>query len=241
MSSVSSNTITLNADQEHAGLRAVVLLIVMVGFILGFRTIDPILGGGSGFVATYSFAISCVLALVLALAVAAVGEGLMKRNWPSGRRVEIDDLELRAWLPDEKTATLDWSHRVWAITWTFSLAGYPRGGRERRLTAKHHCYACQLQQDEKRVIIFGYLKGRQVEELPGGSQFHGIDPSDFYERRAVRWIRGATDRPKIPTNVLSGKDGPYWLAEKRRWSDGIELTAKDFLTFWEVVKDRVEE
>jgi hypothetical protein len=241
MTSTNTNTITLHADQEHAGLRAAVLLIVIGGFVAGFLIIDPLLRGGEGFIATYSWPISCTLALILALAVAAVGESFMKRNWFSGRRVEIDDLTLKAWLPEDKTVALDWSHRVLIVKWTFSLAGYQRGGRERRLTAKHHCFACQLQQDKQRVIIYGYLKGRQVEALPEGADFHQIDPSEYYERRAVRWFRGATDRPKLPTNVLTGKDGPFWLAEQRRWSEGIELTAQDFATFWDVVKDRAEE
>jgi hypothetical protein len=241
MTSLSSSTITLNADQEHAGLRAVVLLIVILGFIVGFLILDAILSSGDGLVASYSFPLSCSLALIFALGAAALGETVMKRTWPSGRRIEINDRGLRAWLPGGETASLKWSGRVWAINWTFSLAGYPRGGRERRLTAKHHCLACQLQQDNTRVIVFGYLKGNEAETLLGGGDFHQLDPSKYYERRMLRWLRGSMERPKLPTSVLAGKEGPFWLAEQRRWSDGIELTGGDFVTFWEMMQVRVEQ
>jgi hypothetical protein len=174
------------------------------------------------------------------VATAGLAEALMKRYWPSGRRLEIDEHGLRAWLPEGETAALEWSGRVWAIKWTFSLAGYPRGGRERRLTKRHHCLACQLQQDDSRVIVYGYLKGQQAASLLAGGDFHQIKPADYYERGPLRRLRGGTDRPQIPTNVLTGKDGPFWLAEQRRWTRGIELTANDFLAFWRAVEDRIE-
>ena len=113
--------------------------------------------------------------------------------------------------------------------------------RERRLTAKHACLACQLQQDNVRLIVFGYVKGQAADSLLDGSDFHQIEPADYYERGPLRRLRGATDRPQLPTAVLTGRDGPYWLAEQRRWTDGIELTAEDFVVFWQAIKDRVEE
>lgn len=241
MTSSSSSEITLHADREHAGLRAAVLLIVIGGFVISFLAINMILSNGSGLVASYSFPLSCVLGLVLAVMAAGVAEAIMKRNWHSGRRVIIDDHSLRAWLPEGETATLEWSGRVWAIKWTFSLAGYPRGGRERRLTKQHHCLACQLQQDDTRVIVYGYLKGLEAMSLLGDNEFRQLDPADYYERGPLRRLRGATDRPKLPTSVLTGKDGPFWLAEQRRWTNGLELIGEDFVTFWQTVRNRVEE
>lgn len=241
MTSSVPSEITLHADQEHSGLRAVVLLIVIGGFVVGFLLINTILSSGDGLLASYAFPISCIAALVLALVAAGLGENLMKRYWPSGRRLVIDHQSLRAWLPEHQQATLNWSGRVWVIKWRFSLAGYPRGGRERRLTKRHHCLACQLQQDDTRVIVYSYLTGQQAESILDGDDFRQLDPSDYYERGPLRWLRGATDRPKLPTNVLTGKDGPYWLAEQRRWNDGIELAAADFVTFWQTVRDRIED
>ena len=239
MSSTSS-TITLNADQEHAGLRATVMAIVLGGFVIGFLATNTILSSGDGLVASYSFPLSCILALLLALGAAALGETTMKRYWHSGRRLVLSDEELEAWLPEGKQVNVDWSGRVWAIRWHFSLMGYPRGGRERRLSKRHYCLACQLQQDDARVIVYSYMKGRQADQLLASGEFHGIDPAGYYERNPLSRLRSVTDRPNVPTNVLTGKEGPYWLAEQRRWSDGIELTEADFAVFYEAIRERVE-
>lgn len=240
MTAPDPNQLTFHADQEHAGLRAVVLLLVVGWFIVGFLSLNALLSRGEGPVAAYALPLSCVLGLVLALAMAGLAETLMKRYWPSGRRLVIDDQQLRAWLPGGEEVGLNWSDRVWAVSWTFSLAGYPRGGRERRLTKQHHCVACQLQQDERRVIVYGYLKGKQAVTLLGGDAFHRIEPAEYYDRRSLRVLRGSNERPQLPTSVLTGKDGFYWLAEQRRWTSGIELTPGNFVTFWDTVKDRLE-
>ena len=244
MTSSNPKSIVLNADQEHAGLRVVVMLIVIASFVIGFFILNSFLSGSlsdDSLVAAYALPLSCVLALLFALAAAGVSEALMKRYWSSGRRVVIDERGLQATLPEGKEANLEWSGRVWAIRWHFSLAGYPRGGRERRLTAKYYCLACQLQQDDVRIIVYGYLKGVEVEPLLAGGDFHKLEPAEYYEGGTFRRLRGATDRPKLPTKVLTGKDGPYWLAEQRRWTNGIELTAGDFAMFYEAIQERVEE
>jgi hypothetical protein len=240
MTSPVPNEVTLHADQEHAGLRAVVLLTVIVAFFLGFFILNPILRGGDGLLAAYALPISCVAALATALVIAGIAEYFMKRYWPSGRRLVIDDDGLEAWLPDGQKATLAWSGRVWALAWTFSLAGYPRGGRERRLTKNHHCFACQLQQDDVRLVVFSYFKGKEAESFLEGHDFRRLEPAEYYERGIMRRLRGATDRPKLPTSLLTGKDGPYWLGEQRRWANGLELSSKDFETFWAMVGDRIE-
>jgi hypothetical protein len=244
MTSSNPKPIVLNADKEHAGLRVMVMLIVILTFVIGFFILNSILSNSlsnDSLVAAYALPLSCVLALIIALAAAGVSEALMKRFWPSGRRVMINEQGLQASLSEGKEASLDWSGRVWAIRWHFSLAGYPRGGRERRLTAKHLCLACQLQQDDVRIIVYGYFKEDEVEPLLAGGDFHKLEPAEYYERGTFRRLRGATDRPKLPTKVLTGKDGPYWLAEQRRWTNGIELTAGDFAIFYEAVRERIEE
>jgi len=240
MTAPESNQLTFHADQEHGGLRAVVLLLIVAWFVIGFFFFSAVISQFDGLVAAYWLPLSCILGLVLALAVAWLAESLLKRYWPSGRQLVIDDEQLQAWLPGGETVRLAWSSQVWSTNWTFSLAGYPRGGRERRLTKKHHCLACQLQQDKRRVIVYGYLKAKEATDLLDGETFHEIEPAEHYERGPLRFLRGGAERPKLPAKILSGKDGRYWLAEQRRWSEGIELTPGDFLTFWEAVKGRLE-
>ena len=244
MTSSSAQPIVLNADQEHPGLRVGVVITVLVAFAIAYLIVRAILSGplfAGRLVSSYSFALSCILALILALAAASAGESIMKRYWTSGRRVVLDDSGVEATLPKGEQVALDWSGRVWAIRWYFSLRGYPRGGRERRLSDKHLCLACQLQQDEARLIVFGYLKEEEAETLLSSGDFHRINPAQYYERNRFRVRWQSTDRPQISVDVLASKEGPFWLAEQRRWAQGVELTAKDFGIFYEAIRERVEE
>ena len=136
-------------------------------------------------------------------------------------------------LADEKSLTLEWEKRLAATKWYFTLKGYPRGGRERRVPSSWLCLACQLQQDEHRLVVFGYLPPDKAERLVEDGKFHLIRPADLYDSGPFRRRLSSTDRPKLPTSILAGKDGQYWLAERRRWSDGLELTAADFAAFVE--------
>lgn len=243
MTSSDARSIVLNADQEHSGLRAGVMIIMAVAFSAAFLMVNAILTSPlfeDQPVSSYSLTLSCVLALFIALGAASAGESIMKRYWTSGRRVVLDDEGLEATLPQGKLASLDWSRRVWAIRWYFAVKGYPRGGRERRLSANRLCLAYQLQQDEARLIVYSYLKESEAEGLLASGDFHRIKPGDHYERNRFRVRWQSTDRPQIPVDVLASKEGPYWLAEQRRWSEGLELTAKDFGAFCEAVRERVE-
>jgi hypothetical protein len=135
----------------------------------------------------------------------------------------------------------DWSKTVNLTRWYFELAGYARAGRERRVSSKWLCLACQIQQDDARVIAFGYLPPEKaaewIENQHLSEPFHSISLAYLYSETGKR-KRGAATRPVIPSSMLTGKDGPYWLAEQKRWQEGIELTADDFATLMSYIEQR---
>jgi hypothetical protein len=45
----------------------------------------------------------------------------------------------------------------------------------------------------------------------------------------------------VTTDLLRGKDGRFWLAEQRRWQQGIELTPDDFETFIDYVRRKQQD
>lgn len=153
----------------------------------------------------------------------------------------LDEFGATATLPDGQQITLDWSLRSYATKWYFSLKGFPRGGREKRIPASYYCLACQVQQDEDRLIVYGYFpKKRAARWLHVGAYFE-IKPGDYYEDNPLRkWFR-SPDRPDVPTSALTGKMGPYWMGERRRWKQGLELTVDDFEIFIDKISLHVEE
>jgi hypothetical protein len=232
----------LHADQEHASVRFLILAILVIVFIVAFLILNSLISNITGsIVAEYALVLSCTGGLVVGLVFAGIAEYILKRTWPSGHGVVYDDEEAEVKLPGGKSVTLEWSRRYWATKWYFSLIGYPRGGREKRLSARHYCLACQIQQDESRFIIYSYLPPEKAEEWLENGYFQEINPGQYYENSLFRKWFSSPDRPDIPASVLTGKKGSYWMAERRRWTEGIELTPDDFELFMNELDSRIED
>jgi hypothetical protein len=236
----SSNLIVLHADQEHAGLRTTLLALLVVANGVGFLMLSTVLQEvvpESGYIGL----ISCIGALPLALAAVWVTERGLKRVWHSGRKISIDENGIQAKDRNRWQKQFSWSGNLTHLKWHFQLSGYPRGGSERRFPKRWLCLACQLQQNDVRLVVFSYLKPKQAAELMEGNltdlRFHQIVPAEAYGG-SVRARLGPPSRPIIPTSLLAGKDGRYWLAERLRWQEGFELTPADFETFVRKVVSR---
>lgn len=247
-----ASSFVLHADQEHAGLRVVVLGMVVLGVIVGYTGVNWALTRfASPEVQDYTVFLSCVGGAPLGLAIAWVGERILKRVWPSGNQVVLHSGETAvieaAWQTDAaaKTEQNFEPARGDTLFWYFSLSGYPRGGSERRAPKRFYCMAAQVQEDEDRLIVYAFVSPRKTEELieimgtnEEGAGFHEIEPKDVYDRKLLSFRAPA--RPQIPAEVIRGPDGHYWLAERRRWQDGLELTAGDFETFIQFMRKHGE-
>ncbi len=188
---------------------------------------------------SYVGLVSCLGALPLSLPLVWAGEQGLKQIWPSGRHVTIDSSGITAGTRSEQDKRIAWSDEIVRVQWYFRLSGYQRGGQERRVPKHWLCLAIQLQQDGDRIIAYAYLSPKKAAALLGGldidESFHQISPSDVYGN-SIRARLGPPSRPTIPSNILAGRDGHFWLAERRRWTEGYELTAKDFGRFLEAVQ-----
>lgn len=242
MVSKESPRTVLHADREHAGVRFLILAILVIVFIVAFLVLNNVISNITGsFLADYALVLSCSGGLLVGLAFAGISEYILKRSWPSGHGVVYDDMGAEVKLPDGKSVTFDWSKRLWATKWTFSLMGYPRGGREKRLSTRHYCLACQVQQDESRFIFYTYLPQQRAEALLEKDHFQVIKPGEYYETSLYRkWIT-SPDRPDIPVSALTGKLGVYWMAERRRWTEGIEFSPDDFESFLKELDSRLRQ
>jgi hypothetical protein len=243
----------LHADPEHGGLRFVVIVVLLLGLILGFVMIQLLLSllAANSILIEFATILSCAGAILLALSIAWATEIYLKQAWPSGTTLLLDDSELIFQMGKQghsqteegsEEIVFDWSKTLNLTRWYFELSGYPRAGRERRVSSKWLCLACQLQQDEARLILFSYFPPNEAAVWTNNQKlvepFHSISLAHLYSE-AGKKNRGAATRPKIPSNMLTGSDGRYWLAEQKRWQDGLELTQEDFATFMEYMEQKI--
>lgn len=232
--------VILHADQEHGGIRLVVVILLGAGVLFFFFLLNALLSALSpGGLPDFSFPFTCTAAIVLALAAVWGIEQGLKRVWRSGRSLVLDEAGIQVIDGDLPAFTLSWAGQMRQMYWLFTLQGYKRGGRERRVPEKWLCLALQLQEEEKRVIVHTYLSPKQARALiekHGRADFHEIFPTQVYPAEGRARYFSIPGRPdKIPATVLAGKDGKYWLAEQRRWQEGFELTAPDFETLISMV------
>lgn len=241
MEMTSSSPTILHADQEHDRLRTVVVFIIVLGVYIGYQIMRGIFGL-VGNTADYIYVLSCAGGLPIGLGLSWVAEQGLKRIWPSGNSIKLDEIGLELQTRDGQSQTIEWHHHIVVTNWYFQLAGYLRGGRERRVPNKWLCLASQLRQEEERVIIYTYLSPKKaaawLTEDKSDIAFHEIKANDIYSN-TLRDRFLAPARPTIPKQVLAGKDGSYWLAERRRWQEGMELTPQDFATFMSYLKRKV--
>lgn len=238
------------ADPQHGGMRFAVLGVIGIGLVLFFLLLrvllDTVLAGT--LLGDFTTLLSCTGAIALALGSAYYFENYLKRVWHSGMvfTLEEESLQFNAPATDDFDAidiTLDWSKRVNVTRWAFRLANYPRAGRERMVSDKWVCLACQLQQDSSRLIVYAYYAPEDatkfLEDKTISEPFHEISLAALYqEAGARRW--NAMTRPALPADMLAGRNGRYWLAERRRWEEGLELEQEDFSAFTAYVEDRLD-
>lgn len=234
-------TITIHADQEHSGIRIVIFFMLFVGLFIGFLLISWFIRTiGPPGLRDYALFLSCTGSIPLALLSIWVLEKFLKRVWHSGLSLTLDETGLivndTREKPDPRETNTTppkfvWGQSMTVLTWYFKLSGYQRGGRERRVPAKWYCLAAELIQDDSRLSVFTFMPPNNAKLLidKTNSRFEPINQAEIYSDSFRNRI-GPPSRPTIPNELLHSKQGPYWVAERRRWQSGIELTAEDFIT-----------
>jgi len=253
MSAYGKSPKVLHANPEHGGLRFVVILVLVVSLVTGFLLIQLLINLLASETRLVDFAtvLSCALSIPLALGVAWIVEAVLKRDWHSGESLALDDAILtyasqktnsHHSTDDVSQISFDWSKRVNVLYWYFKLQGYPRAGRERRVSNKWLGLACQLQQDDSRVIVFCYLAPTHaatwIENKDLSEPFVKLSLAEVYKQAGQKTRQSASTRPNIDSSLLTSPEGRYWLAEQKRWQEGIELTQQDFETFINYIEQK---
>jgi hypothetical protein len=221
-----SEPLVINVDPEHTGLRFAIILILFAALVASYflvrwmlQLLAPELGSPG--------ILACFGALPLSLLLGWVAENLLRRSWHSGRRLLLDGEQLRLDRPEAADVTLHVDEPLQQLWWTFSLSDYPRGGRERRMPKSWRCVAGQLLQDGTRIIPFCFAPPARVEAWEDLQEFQLLKPGEVYDTSLTARLSGPA-RPELPAEIVAGEQGRFWLAERNRWQEGVELTPDDF-------------
>lgn len=224
----------LHADQEHSGLRTAVFALLFLSLILAFFGLRALLNAaGPDWLADYAIALACLGSFPVAVGIIWVAEKYMKQYWPSGRTVTLLADGIAVQTESGNSVTLKRAQNMLPMAWYFDLAGWQRGGRERRVPKNWFCLAIELKAGKASIIVYTYMPPNQAERWLDEAitpSFYQIYPQKVYDNSLRQRLTGPS-RPEIPPEIITGKDGPYWLAERRRWIDGFELPPEEFKIF----------
>lgn len=242
MTGPTASPIVLHADQEHSGLRTLLFILLFAGVWLGYQLSLALLRRFAPQpIADYAVPLACLTGIPLGLVVIWSAENILKRVWHSGNTVTLEAANgghVYVQTRDGATQSFRLEKNLTMTNWFFRLSGYPRGGRERRVPGKWLCLASELQQDDDRVVVYTFLPPKRAavwtDKSTVSADFEQIYPANLYDN-SLRSRMAAPTRPEIPAEILRGKSGRFWLAERRRWVNGLELTPADFETYMRFV------
>jgi len=205
----------LPVDVEHLGVRVIVPLLAVAALAL-VLVLGPVGLAALDLEDTVASSLLLPLAILVAIGAALLGDRLLKKYWPSGRELLVDEscLVLRDRKKPEQV--LRWGERVNLLTWRFTV---PRRGR---VPKGYLCLAMQLLQDEKQITIYTFYDPKKLDRLEEAEAF-----TPLVSRRALQ-----EDRLNLR---VAGQQRRLLQAEDERWQNGAELVPEDFADLWRLV------
>ena len=228
-----NNKIELHGDPEHEGISLAVvgafMLLVLIFGLISAWAMSLWLGGA---MAQYSI-VSCFVGLIIAMVGIIFLDPLIKQWLPSGVVLTLEDEGITLERPTEEEP-LKLTHPLAEppLYWRRELSGRGHTTRERQIPKGWYCYACQIQNEEDKIVVHAYVPHNRVKEVDDGAAFRPLDLKELHESgkggsQMAHWRNYGT-LPNIPSSLIVGDNGRYWLGERLRWERGIELQIEDF-------------
>jgi hypothetical protein len=207
------NRLAIPVDNEHGALRLTVVLtfiFVWIGSFFVFSLLIPndgisLLAGVIGFGAAYGMT--------------ATFERYLKRHWPSGRVVQIDQggvkLERKGNLQQEMMS----EDPVNVLLWSFKIPKQ-RG----RVQKGWSMLACGLEYDNQYLTIYTFMSPKEFETFDMAKSFKTLLAKRKGKNDAREDLRVAGEQRRL-------RD-----AENYRWLNGGEVTPSDFITYLTQIK-----
>ncbi len=213
-----STSRVLPIDVEHGGIRVLLPLITIAGLIGGYVLTTVIVNA-----LNLDLAVGCVSfvgAVVGALALATLSDRVLKRIWPSGRSLSVDDEGLQ--LNDKRrghgpTQRILWAQRINLLSWHFKVS---RGSA--RVPKGWIMLGLQLVQDDAEITLYTFMPEKQAAALHNFGMFTQL-----------------LGRAQIESDKLSLREKSeqrrLTKAENVRWEGGAEVRREDFAGLLDII------
>lgn len=199
---------TYPVDREHGGLRLVVLLAFLAGWIGGGLVLSALItASGLNLLAVLGGFLIGYLCSLLA-------ERVLRTRWRSGREIQMDDAAVRLVRRGVTEAEMRHDQPVEVLAWRFEIR------KRARIPKGWSMLAIALESDSQFLVAYTFVSPQMLETLTDRDHFRLLAPRNVQKRGAA-----AADTPSLR---LAGEERRLRAAEEVRWAMGAEMTPEDF-------------
>jgi hypothetical protein len=209
-------------DVEHTGIRLVVPILTVLGFVVGYFASSWLVGA-----LNTDVPIGCVAVLAgigLGVLAAVLADRVLKGRWSSGRDLTLDSngLSLHDRRKNRNSETrITWDKRVNVVAWRFTVE---RGSA--RVPKGWMMLAMKLLQDEAELILYTLMPAGEAKMLPSYDMFAPLASRAAIEKGTLT-LREASEQRRL------------LQAEDERWKDGAEVRHEDFGALVSTIRQHV--
>ncbi len=211
MNTLHDTSLTFAVDPEHGGLRSAVFGSFFAIWIIGYAVLNTLIPSeGLNLIAgAFGFGLAALL-------VSRIIEPFLRKNWPSGRVLQITSDYVRLARRDHVQVEIKAHEPMSILLWQFRIKN-----RRNRVPAGWFVLACALEQDDYYLPVYTLASPEQSKALNEKARFAGLISDKDLKAKDARQ----------DTLRVTGEQRRLRLAESHRWADGAELNLPDFEQF----------
>ncbi|GEM_PF-595189 len=208
---LSASKKSFNLDSNHLGIRLTVFVVMIAGFFIGLFVLMPALTRALGLQGILQPFLIVGGGLGLGFGTSWAAEWLLKRVWPSGRKLEVSAESITLREPSGENTSLVWDKGISVLSWHFVI-------RQRRAWVPKgwYCVACRLSDGDNVITAYTFTKPAIARAMPQWTAFE-----ELISQKAAR-----TDYEVR----LAASQEHLRAAEDMRWHAGVEMLPEDFAT-----------
>jgi hypothetical protein len=209
-------SLTFHLDHNHAGVRAVTLVALLIGACLSISLLPVLFRNVPSPWKTIGL---LTIGIGLSIGLAWFAERTLRRVWPSGRVLfgETETLVLRE--KNGETVEIAWDGDTEILTWHFTISS-----RRASVPKGWHCASIQLAQPDRLITVYSFMPLADFEMLPANNIFEELIS-----------IRETTGRQPTKDELEEGPQAELWKAERTRWQAGAEMQPADFSSLIQLI------
>ena len=208
---ISTTTVAFPVDSEHGALRSAIFGLFFVIWVVGYLVVSALIPTeGLNIIAGIAgFGLAAVL-------VSLVIEPHLRKRWPSGRVLQMDDQQIRLLKREQTQKAINAQEPMSILLWNFKIKQ-----RRNRVPSGWFVMACALEQDDNYLPVYTLASPEQAEMLNAIARFSTLISDKENKAKNVRQ----------DTLRVAGEQRRLRLAETFRWTEGAELAYSDFEQF----------